>query len=304
MFAAQGPAGKADGDLSRRAAAMPNREGRFWKVSRGAAPPSYIFGTLHLSDPRLAPLSPVVAEQVRQASVLVVETTEVSSLGLGRTGPKERTAFRKSIRAQNGRRARTLLEPNEYEALHQLARERGLPSEGVRKWSASAIALLIDQPPCASAAAKRQPYLDALVVRAARDAGVEIVGLETLAEQFGVFEGLSSETERALLVSVLRQAPLGADAVVSQIGRFLARDAGGIVALMQVGPTPENADSKTPPEFLERLLAVRTARMAERLEPLLARGNAVVAVGIAHLPGADGLVARLQGAGYTASVVD
>lgn len=304
LFATEAENGRLGEELRRRAAAMPNREGRFWKVSRGSAPPSYVLGTLHLSDPRLAPLPQIVAERVRQASVLAVETTEVSSLGLGRMGPKAKSSFRDAIRAPNGRRAGTLLDPDDSEALERLARERGMPVSGRRKWRASAIALLLDSPPCATSAAAKQPYLDALVVQAARDNGVEVVGLETLAEQFGVFDDLSAETERALLISVLRQAAYGASAVESQIKRFLARDAGGIVALMELGPTPSIPESRTPREFVERLLSTRTARMAVRMQPLLERGNAVVAIGIAHLPGDDGLIALLQRAGYAVSAVD
>lgn len=289
-------------ELRRSAASLPHREGRFWKISGGTGAPSYVFGTLHLSDPRLASIPPDVAERIRDASILAVETTEVSSLGAGRLGQQARRELQASIRAPNGRRAGTLLDPSDYEALEQLAEERGLPPAAARFWKAPVLALLLDLPPCATAG--KQPYLDSLVVQLARRHGVEIVGLETLAEQFGVFDGLSPESERALLVSVLRQASFGASVVESQIGRFLARDAGGIVALMRIGPNPETPDSRTPPEFLERLLDVRTARMAERLQPYLERGNAVVAIGIAHLPGSDGLIARLQKAGYTVSALD
>lgn len=286
------------------AAAMPNREGRLWRVSRGTEPPSYIFGTLHLSDPRLTALAGMLTERIRKASVLVIETTEMSSLGIGRPNTRTREQFRESLQASRSRRPGTLLDPSDHEALLALARERGLPPSAARKWKASALALLLDQPRCAAEAAEKQPYLDALIAQMARSADVEIVGLETLPEQFGVFDGLPAETERSLLMSVLRQAPHGASSVESQIARFLARDAGGIVALMQVGPTPEAAESRTPPDFIERLLSTRTARMAERLQPILERGNAFVAIGIGHLPGDAGLVARLRKAGWTVSVLD
>ena len=292
------------GELRDIASKLPNREGRLWRVSRGNEPPSYIFGTLHLSDPRLTALAGMLVERIRKASILVIETTEVSSLGVGRTNARSREQFRESLQAPRSRRPGTLLDPEDHESLVALARDRGLPPSAARKWKASALALLLDQPRCAAAAAEKQPYLDALVAQTARSAGVEIVGLETLAEQFGIFDGLPAETERALLMSVLRQAPYGASSVESQIARFLARDAGGVIALMRLGPTPETPESRTPPEFLDRLLASRTARMAERVQPILERGNAFVAIGIAHLPGEAGLVATLRRAGWTVSVLD
>lgn len=304
LFAAHAKGWTWGEELRRSAASLPNREGRFWKISRGTAAPSYVFGTLHLSDPRLASIPAAVAERIRDASVLAVETVEVSSLGAGRLGRKARRELQASIRASSERSAAALLDPPDYKALRQLAEERGLPTDAVRVWKASALALLLDLPACATAGAEKQPYLDALVVQLARRNAVEIVGLETLAEQFGVFDDLSADAERALLVSVLRQASFAASVVETQIRRFLAGDAGGIVALMRIGPNPETPDSRTPPEFLERLLAVRTSRMAERLQPYLEQGNAVVAIGIAHLPGSDGLIAQLQKAGYTVSPLD
>ena len=45
-------------------------------------------------------------------------------------------------------------------------------------------------------------------------------------------------------------------------------------------------------------------RMAERLLPLLAKGGVFVAVGALHLPGADGLLARLKAAGFSLRALD
>ena len=43
--------------------------------------------------------------------------------------------------------------------------------------------------------------------------------------------------------------------------------------------------------------------MAKRSAPIIDRGDAFIAVGALHLPGRDGLVARLRQAGYTVTAV-
>jgi uncharacterized protein len=48
----------------------------------------------------------------------------------------------------------------------------------------------------------------------------------------------------------------------------------------------------------------RNQLMAERALPLLADGNAFIAVGSAHLPGEQGLVELLRKAGYEVTAVD
>ena len=291
-------------ELERKASTMPFREGRFWKISRDGMTPSYLYGTLHVSDPRLATLPPVVAGRVAQAAIVAVETTDVSSLGVGRLDAKSRGDLQESIRAAPERRAEKLLDPQDYAALKRLAKERGVPNSGARTWKAATLAVMLDSPACAKEASFNQAYLDAQVARLARDRGIELIGLETLIEQFSALDGLSPEIERALLLSVLRQSPYAKDAVETQIARYLERDAAGVVALMRLGPVPGDLEARTPPEFLDRLLDARTKRMAERLLPLLVRGNAVVAVGIAHLPGRNGLLAALERSGYTAVPVD
>ncbi len=47
------------------------------------------------------------------------------------------------------------------------------------------------------------------------------------------------------------------------------------------------------------MINARNKLMAERAEPILARGNAFIAVGGLHLPGNEGLVEKFRQAGYT-----
>jgi uncharacterized protein YbaP (TraB family) len=142
-------------------------------------------------------------------------------------------------------------------------------------------------------------------VQKAQAGGKAVVGLETLAEQINALDGLGPEVERALLVSVIRNAPLGADQVETQIVRYRQSDPGGLVSwMMAARPAPGLSDAATPPAFLERLLSRRSERMSARLLPMLARGNVFVAVGAAHLPGSKGLAALLQAAGFKVEQIE
>jgi uncharacterized protein YbaP (TraB family) len=53
--------------------------------------------------------------------------------------------------------------------------------------------------------------------------------------------------------------------------------------------------------FDEALITSRNRTMAEHAGPILARGNAFIAVGALHLPGPAGLVELFRKAGYTVS---
>jgi uncharacterized protein YbaP (TraB family) len=53
-------------------------------------------------------------------------------------------------------------------------------------------------------------------------------------------------------------------------------------------------------EFFENeLIAKRNRRMVERIQPRLAEGNALVAVGALHLPDEVGILRLLEARGYT-----
>ena len=56
--------------------------------------------------------------------------------------------------------------------------------------------------------------------------------------------------------------------------------------------------------LMARVLHARNQRMAERLLPQLPKGGVFVAVGALHLPGADGLLARLKAAGFSLRALD
>jgi len=56
-------------------------------------------------------------------------------------------------------------------------------------------------------------------------------------------------------------------------------------------------------EFRRRLIIDRNQRMAERLEPIMARQPTFIAVGAMHLPGERGVLALLAARGYRVTAV-
>jgi uncharacterized protein YbaP (TraB family) len=52
------------------------------------------------------------------------------------------------------------------------------------------------------------------------------------------------------------------------------------------------------------MITTRNKTMAAHAEPILAKGNAFIAVGALHLPGPEGLIELLRKNGYTVSMVE
>ena len=65
-----------------------------------------------------------------------------------------------------------------------------------------------------------------------------------------------------------------------------------------------DALAKVNGEKISRVVTDRNKVMADHAAPILARGNAFMAVGAMHLPGPEGLVEGFRKAGYTVTAVD
>src|SRR5262249_38425359 len=62
------------------ASAMPFRQGKLFRLSRAGSEPSYLFATLHLSDPRVTSFSPRLTATLTGSKIVVLETVETGDI--------------------------------------------------------------------------------------------------------------------------------------------------------------------------------------------------------------------------------
>src|SRR5690606_7301047 len=67
----------AYGKILAEAAATPNGKGLLWKLEKSGERPSYLFGTMHMTDPRVVALPAAARKAFDAADTVVIETTEV-----------------------------------------------------------------------------------------------------------------------------------------------------------------------------------------------------------------------------------
>jgi uncharacterized protein YbaP (TraB family) len=130
-----------------------------------------------------------------------------------------------------------------------------------------------------------------------RASGKPVRGLETIEQQFGFFDTLSEDAQRALLLSVVEE---GADAP-AQFKAMLDSWSKGDLAGVERSFDDETQIS---PELKDALLRQRNAAWADWLAKRLARpGTVFVAVGAGHLAGPDSVQAMLEAKGLEAKRV-
>ena len=277
---------------------MPFRHGKLFRLSRAGSEPSYLFATLHLSDPRITSFSPRLTATLTNSKIVVLETVETGDV-LRRAVRNNPAAWRRATLPRENQRADDLLSKTDFTQLESLAARRGLLKSVAREFKASSLALLLDLSACAVRLPGTRPYLDQLIANIARENKIETVGLELMIEQIEILNGLPRETERDLLIAVLRRADRSEDFVETQIARYAEGDIGGLLAWLQSAePVRGVAQAQIPLAFVDRLVTLRNHRMRDRALSRLRQGGAFIAVGAVHLPGKEGLLSLFEAEGY------
>src|SRR5215472_9477446 len=101
------------------ASAMPFRHGKLFRLSHAGSEPSYLFATLHLSDPRITSLSPRLIATLTHSKIVVLETVETGDV-LRRAIRNNHAAWRRVTLARENEKADSLLHETEFKQLEAL----------------------------------------------------------------------------------------------------------------------------------------------------------------------------------------
>jgi uncharacterized protein YbaP (TraB family) len=284
------------------AAAVPNGSGLLWKVEKPGVSPSFLFGTMHVTDPRVTEMPEAARAAFDQAGTVVIETIEILDPAKAQaallTRP-ELTMF------TDGTTLTSLLNEEETEIISAELSRRGIPIALVSRMKPWMIAGLVALPACEMARkAEGVEFLDIKIATTARDQGKQLLGLESIGEQMEAMADLPIEFHIRGLVETIKLADLMPDIMATMTDLYLEGEIAQIMpVVLAAGPEELEDDASGYAAFEERIVRMRNHVMAGRAAPILDAGNAFVAVGALHLPGKEGLVALLQDAGYTVTAI-
>lgn len=265
--------------------ATPFAQGLLWKITRPGIPDSFLYGTVHLADPAVATPSPAVLSALRQARAFGLEVL-FDEATLARVAASMQAAPPGNLGSAAG--SATLREAEKRLAAY------GVDAAGARRLKPWAAWTTLGLPP--SQASAGEP-LDLRLLALARQAGLEVFGLETLEEQVAVFDAMSLPDQLTLLQDALCFADAQQAELAATLAAWQREDLGWLLAQgrQQASPVVQ--------ALMKRLLEDRNATLAQRLLPRLQQGGVFAAVGAAHLPGNEGVLARLATAGFEVSRV-
>jgi uncharacterized protein YbaP (TraB family) len=283
---------------------IPNGQAVLWRITdkTGKVAPSHLFGTIHLTGADVHALPAEARNAIESASIVALEVKEI-------VDPLEhkRAYYRNSrFTAMPLNQDLWDLIPDADEgyirSAPQIPPER-MPTIGsLQPW---VVAFTLFYPECE---VERQqaglPVLDRAIGQMALARQIPLVGLEKIEEQMAALAGAPLDTQARFLVAVAKYGDRTTDFMETYKRLYLARKLSSLWLLTVQGLPTDEPDPAMTTYVEDKLINQRNQVMLDRALPLIADGNAFIAVGGVHLPGDKGLVELFRKAGYEVTPVN
>jgi uncharacterized protein YbaP (TraB family) len=254
-----------------------------------APKPSYLLGTIHFGTPQEqgvddASLQALLEQVETFANEVDMDTPWVSQYDAYRWLPPE-LSLELLIGRELVQRAQTLLPALRLQDLQRM-----------KPW---AVLALLE----ARGEHSTDTGMDIRLQRMARASGKRMLHLETLEQQLQALDCVPAEEHAQVLRERVQKSWVLRVESAEAMAFYRARDLGAWLARIDRMEGLEPAAQAIERRARVCLLEERNARWIGPLETLFQDGPALVAVGAVHLPGPDGLIARLRRDGYLVEAV-
>ncbi|MFA5057273.1 MAG: TraB/GumN family protein [Opitutaceae bacterium] len=250
-----------------------------WRVE--GPHPSYLFGTIHSSDPRVKVISPSVLNALTSCRSFHPEI----ELSPETTGLMASRLFNSAAPDLE-----TCLPPLLWERVKTDGAKLGLPEPLLRQLSPGLAALLFTTP---ADETDISATVDGQLYALSQSHNLTIAALETADEQLDLFDRLTPAQAQGLLAESLDDFDAGHVQFEKLVAAYAAGDERRIAAEVE-----DEFQQPAAHDLADLLLYHRNEVMAARSEAYLKRGGAFVAVGAAHLVGPRSMIARLRARGF------
>ena len=258
-----------------------------WKV-KGDSNTLYLLGSIHLMPPELYPLPKPYNDAFEDAEKVVFEIDESIQNQI-----LAQETMLKYAKPSNGKKLSDIIDSDEYAEIRKLAKENKVPMlmiDPFDPWFSSITLIGIQY---LNAGLSPEHGIDQHFMRKAQEAGKPILGLETLDDQFSMFDSVSMEVQTEMLLETLKQEVDMQDFVDQMLEDWQTGDMQGLESLLM-----DEFDES--PELYDAMLVNRNLNWIQQFGPMLKdTDDYLVVVGAAHMLGKDGVVKLLQAQGYS-----
>lgn len=253
-----------------------------WQVDGDHGERAYLFGTIHALDRPALWRSPKVDAALKRSDRIVVEVSALAD-GAAMASVFTRLATTPGLPPLSRRVPPALGAP-----LEALMKKGGFREDQFARTETWAAALMLAR---AGADERSSKYgVDRALLE--DTGGKPVIELEGAAGQLGLFDTLPEKEQRHLLEAVIRDA----GALETETADLADAWRGGDIARIE---RETRRGLLADPELHEVLYSARNRAWSTRIATMMAVGEApFVAVGAAHMAGAEGLPAMLEARGF------
>ncbi|MDD9909499.1 MAG: TraB/GumN family protein [Ahrensia sp.] len=289
--------------LRQQADDLPYSKGILWKIEHEGVAPSFVFGTMHISDPRLLDLPEAAKEAFARSTTVALEIAEIvdpQKMAAAASGLLRYTAY------LDGTTLDDRMTSEQIELLKPVVAEKTGMTWAVARGMRPGILMGMVSLPMCELARKRagKPFLDMYLGQRAQAEDKGLVGLETIESQLQVLDRLP---EDMLIRTIVQAAQFGAlldDVFETMIVQYEKGEIGLIWSMFHMlGPNGLVPPGSAPDygAFQRIVVDERNVTMAQESEKLIREGGAFIAVGALHLPGEKGVLNLLAQKGFRIS---
>ncbi|HEY4287776.1 MAG TPA: TraB/GumN family protein [Puia sp.] len=259
-----------------------------WRISgKGLAKPSYLYGTMHLTDKRLFRFDDSVYRAIENTQGLAIEVN-----------PDEMAAYfvnKLFDQIENGKKLQDVVDRQYFDKNRKaLSKKFNKPAEEV-----SASDVIKEKNKWMSEYMEKgemPTFMDAYLYNIARRQGKWLGGIEDLTDQTGLISDLVDESDINYLLASdsATKGSIAHSYLEKMIGAYSDQDLDAIEDMTELHSSAEEKD---------KMLIRRNVKMARRIDSLASVRTMFLAIGAAHLPGDSGVIDLLRRRGFTVDPV-
>lgn len=252
----------------------------------GLSQPSYLYGTIHIICKDDFVMNETIKQKFSQAQQVYLE--------LDMDDPKMMPEMMKSMYMTDGSTIKTLLSEADYQKVSQFFKDSLKTNIGTMDKMKPFVLSSMTIPKLI--ACSSQSYEETFM-KMAKNENKEILGLETVAEQFDALDKMGMKKQADLmLVKMIENWNEGKQTLKQMITDYKNQD---VEALLVDMSKSKSSDAN----FQEDLLVTRNQKWIPKIQQITKEKPTFFAVGAGHLGGKKGVIALLRDAGFTVKAV-
>ncbi len=263
-----------------------------WRVTAGNGGEITLLGSMHVLRPSDHPLPPSIDALIERADLIVMEL-DLDDID---AAAQQRTILTMAMLPQ-GTVVADVVDADVYRLVVESTRELGIDIALLERFEPWFLAITLLDQGLRRLGFQGEHGLEQHVLQRSQGTDKEIVGLETLAFQIGIFDSLPPEQQQAMLEQTLAELDEAATALDDMVAAWRDGELESLSAEL-LGEFDEF------PGLYDTLVKKRNNAWVPTLERMLADGRRhLVVVGALHLVGPDSVVELLRARGLEVELV-